>query len=141
LALYSYCHGFWLRQCAALWRAALWRAVQATYAEKAGALHMAALSQLAGMAEWREPEAGMFMVRLLVWVCGGGRCSTATLAAVMYCLGTRALPCHHSLAHEQCPAITAPAAHPSDFAHLASACVCISMCVCVCAVGAAAGCG
>ncbi|KAI3427091.1 hypothetical protein D9Q98_007030 [Chlorella vulgaris] len=40
--------------------------LQATYAEKAGALHMAALSQLAGMAEWREPEAGMFMwVRLL----------------------------------------------------------------------------
>jgi hypothetical protein len=36
--------------------------MQSTYAAKAAALHKAALRELGGLAEWREPQAGMFMV-------------------------------------------------------------------------------
>ena len=49
--------------------------VQAQYALKAAALHGAAQRELAGLAEWQELRAGMFMVRVGGWVGGraGGR--------------------------------------------------------------------
>ena len=37
--------------------------MQAEYARRAAALHAAALRELEGLAEWREPSGGMFMVR------------------------------------------------------------------------------
>lgn len=70
-------------------------AIQANYAAQCAALVAAAERELAGLAEWRVPQAGMFLVRNCGWAaaCAGAvgdaagqaACRAAALAADTRC--------------------------------------------------------
>ncbi|PSC75895.1 B Chain Kynurenine Aminotransferase Ii Inhibitor [Micractinium conductrix] len=88
------------------------RLVQSEYAAKAAALHAAAQRELAGLAEWRQPRAGMFMWVRLLGVDESSQVLDALQAERVVCVAGRI--CHPRAADPafRCPYLRLSFSHP-----------------------------